>query len=72
MKSCVRGFINSYDPYGYGEFLYEFQMIVKKHNIVHNGQVTIYDIHLSYFKKINYKEILRKKSNLLLFFGFPS
>ena len=64
MKSCVRGFINSYDPY-------EFQMIVKKHNIVHNGQVTIYDIHFSYFKKIDYKEILRKKVICYFFLGFP-
>ena len=55
--------INSYDPYGYGDFLYESQMMVKKYQIVHNEQLTIYDINLAYFKKIDYNEI--KKESLL-------
>ncbi len=55
--------INSYDHYGYGDFLYESQMMVKKYQIVHNEQITIYDINLAYFKKIDYNEI--KKESLL-------
>ena len=55
--------INSYDPYGYGDFLYESQMMVKKYHIVHNDQITIYDINLAYFKKIDFNEI--KKEGLL-------
>lgn len=55
--------INSYDPYGYGDFLYESQMMVKKYHIVHNKQITIFDINLAYFKKIDYNEI--KKESLL-------
>lgn len=63
MRKVIQININSYDPYGYGDFLYESQMMVKKYNIVHNDQVTIYDINLSYFKKIDYNEI--EKQNLL-------
>ena len=46
------------------EILYMNQkMLVKKYNIMHNEQITIYDINLSYFKKIGYTEI--EKESLL-------
>lgn len=57
IKRIIQININSYDPYGYGELLYESQMMVKKFNIVHNEEIIIYDISLPYFEKIDYNKI---------------
>ena len=53
--------INAFDPYGYGELVYETLMMEKKYHIIYNNQIKIYDINLEYFKKIPYNEIERER-----------
>ena len=59
--------INNYDYYGIGEFIYEAEMIEKKHNIVRDKMIKVIDINLSYLDKIDYNETvntLMELSNL--------
>lgn len=51
--------INSFDPYGYGDLVYESGMMVKKYNIEYSEVIKIYEINLEYYKKIAYNYIER-------------
>lgn len=62
-KRVIQININSFDPYGYGELLYETGLMLKKYNIEYSDAITIYEINLAYFKNIDYNEI--EKTSLL-------
>lgn len=50
--------INARDSvYGLGEFVYETTLMETKHHIEYTNLIKIYDINLSYFKKVDYNKI---------------
>lgn len=57
IKRIIQININSYDSYGYGDFVYESGLMLKKYNIEYSNLITIYEINLAYYKNIDYNKI---------------
>lgn len=58
LKSIIMININARDSfYGLGEFVYETTLMETKHHIEYTNLIKIYDINLSYFKKVDYNTI---------------
>ncbi len=57
--------INAFDIFGYGDFIYESGLMLKKYNEPYTDLLSIYDINFSYYKNIKYNNIIDEENGLL-------